>query len=413
MSEIERMVSNVASAVSTVASPYADAPPPPERGALVEAAVQREIAEVQAGVIMAHRFPRDEILATDKIIRACTRPTLAQGALYNYSRGGTEITGPSIRLAEVLAQNWGNVKFGWKEVKRVQADRDPVTGRWKPGYSEVMAYAWDLETNVPVERGFQLVHERRSKGNVTRLEENRDIYEAAANEAARRMRACILAVIPGDIVEAAVEQCEATMLAKADTSPEAVAKLVEAFAEFGVTKDQIEQRIQRRLDTIRPAQVVQLRKTWRSLADGMSVASDWFQPPRTPEGQPAPQPEAKGNEGLKAKLRPQAPETPVQADSAPADAPPTVGLATPAYEPGTATGGGSPATSAATSPPEAMELETRPQDAAQPAAGSKPTSASATRASPASPDPKASGPRGRGEPSSAGELPLREPGEEG
>ena len=41
--------------------------------------------------------------AMDKILQACTRPSLAEGALYSYSRGGSEITGPSIRLAEVAA----------------------------------------------------------------------------------------------------------------------------------------------------------------------------------------------------------------------------------------------------------------------------------------------------------------------
>src|SRR5262249_38347346 len=50
----------------------------------------------------------------------------------------------------------------------------------------------------------------------------------------------------------------------------------DAFAEFGVTAAQIETRIQRRLEAIRPAQVVGLRKVYNSLRDGMSVAADWF-----------------------------------------------------------------------------------------------------------------------------------------
>jgi hypothetical protein len=339
------LTENIGGAQAVVASPFG-AQAPQERSANVEVAAAREIAEVQAQMIMAHRLPRDEIRSMDKILQACTRPTLAQGALYSYSRGGTEITGPSIRLAEVLATAWGNLKFGWREVERKPAEKDPISGRWRPGRSTVSTYCTDLETNVTDERSFQIIHERSTRSGRYTLEDDRDIYEMAANQASRRMRACILAIIPGDIIETAVEQCEATMLAKADTSPEAVGKLVEAFAKFGVSKEQIEQRIQRRVDTIRPAQIVQLRKTWKSLDDGMSVPGDWFQPKPAPEG--AVEPEAKGSEGLKQKLqRPPAARTPAQAVSSPADAPAQDEPATPAYGPGTAAG--APSTDVATS----------------------------------------------------------------
>jgi hypothetical protein len=83
-------------------------------------------------------------------------------------------------------------------------------------------------------------------------------------------------VIPGDVTEAAVSQCELTMHAKADTSPEAVQRLLDAFADFGVSKEQIEARIQRRIDAIQPAQIVSLRKVFASLKDGMSVPAEWF-----------------------------------------------------------------------------------------------------------------------------------------
>jgi hypothetical protein len=83
-------------------------------------------------------------------------------------------------------------------------------------------------------------------------------------------------VIPGDVTEAAVAQCEATMKSKADTSPEAMQRMVAAFEPFGVTREQIEKRIQRRLDAIQPAQVVSLKKIYASLRDGMSAPIDWF-----------------------------------------------------------------------------------------------------------------------------------------
>ena len=94
---------------------------------------QRAIAEVQARMIIARANPRDPIRAMEKILNDCTRPTLADHAIYQYARGGTDIRGPSIRLAEAIAQRWGNIASGIKEMSR--------SGE----YSECIAYAWDLE----------------------------------------------------------------------------------------------------------------------------------------------------------------------------------------------------------------------------------------------------------------------------
>jgi hypothetical protein len=232
--------------------------------AMVEVEQSRAMAEVQSAIVLAKRFPRNPIEAMDRIATACQRPGLAEASLYSYARGGTEITGPSIRLAEAIAQSWGNVQFGVKELEQ------------RNGESTVEAFAWDMETNVRQVKAFQVKHERHTKRGSYRLEDPRDIYEAVANQGARRLRACILGIIPGDVIDSAVSQCEATLKAKADTSPEALKKLVAAFDRFGVTKDQIEKRIQRRLDTITPAQLIMLRKVYNSLQDGMSSPADWF-----------------------------------------------------------------------------------------------------------------------------------------
>lgn len=233
--------------------------------AAADATQQREIAEVQAAMVVAKRFPRDPIAAMDKILQACTRPTLAEGALYSYSRGGSDVTGPSIRLAEVAAQAWGNVNFGIRELEQ------------RNGESTVEAFAWDVETNTRQVKVFQVPHVRHTRQGAKRLEDPRDVYELVANQGARRLRACILGVIPGDVIEAAVKQCEQTLKANADVSPEGLKKLVAAFEAFGVTQAQIEKRNQCRLEATRPAQVVHLKKVYASLRDGMSSPADWFE----------------------------------------------------------------------------------------------------------------------------------------
>lgn len=226
---------------------------------------QRAIAEVQAAMVIAKTNRRDPVEATDRILNACTRPSLAESALYQYSKGGTEISGPSIRLAETLAQNWGNIQFGIRELERTTTD------------SVMQAYAWDIETNVRKEITFSVPLIRYTKKGSYKLEDPREIYEQNANQASRRLRSCILSVIPGDVTETAVKQCELTLNASADVSPDAIKKMLAAFETFGVTKQMIEQRIQRHIDSIRPAQMVSMKKIYASLKDGMSSPGEWFE----------------------------------------------------------------------------------------------------------------------------------------
>ena len=244
------------------AAPIATTPSAPS--AMLTTASQREVAAIQGAMIIAKRFPRNEKEAVDKIMLACQRPALAESAIYTYARGGTDITGPSIRLAEAMAQAWGNLEFGVREIE--QRDRESV----------IESFAWDMETNVRQVKVFTVKHLRTTRNGSYALEDPRDIYEMTANQGARRLRACILGILPGDIVEAAVEECEKTMQAKADTGPEAIKKLLDVFGKLGVTREQIEARIQRRIEAITAAQLVGLRKIYNSLSDGMSAVSDWF-----------------------------------------------------------------------------------------------------------------------------------------
>lgn len=253
-------------------NPFLPASAKSQPAAMIAVAQQRELAEVQSKMILARMNPRDERAALDRILQACTRPALAESALYCYNRGGTDITGPSIRLAEVFAQNWQNIDFGIRELEQ------------RDGESTVEAYCWDLQNNVSQRKIFQVPHIRysKNKGN-TKLSDPRDIYEMVANQGARRVRACILGVIPGDVIEAATKQCEVTLRTKAEVTPERLQNLLQKFADFGVTKEMIEARIQRHLDAMTPALLVQMGKIYNSLKDGMSVASDWFGERKQPE----------------------------------------------------------------------------------------------------------------------------------
>lgn len=227
---------------------------------------ERSIQEVQAAMIIAKKFPRNTVEAMDRILNACTRESLANTALYSYQRGGQEVTGPSIRLAEALAQEWGNLQFGIRELSAQNS------------VSTVEAFAWDVQSNTRQVKVFQVEHVRysRSKG-LTKLTDPRDIYEMIANQGARRMRNCILGVIPGDVVETAVNQCEVTQRNNVEVTPETIKAMVSAFEDtYGVTQELIEQRLGKRAEAINASQMLNLRRIYQSLKDGMSKPGDWF-----------------------------------------------------------------------------------------------------------------------------------------
>ena len=243
-----------------------------QQGVAANQVSSREAEEVKMAIFLAKQFPRNIIEAENKIKESCKRISLASTAIYSYQRGkGNKVEGPSIRLAEVLAQNWGNMQYGIKELEN------------KNGESTMMAYCWDMENNVKQEKIFTVKHVRdTSKYGKQKLEQERDIYEATASSASRRLRACILGVIPGDVVEMAVEQCNQTMRGQSDVPlKDRIKGAVEHFGkQYGVTQEMIENKFGYNAEAFTEYTLVELTKINTSLKDGMSVVDDWFEKPK-------------------------------------------------------------------------------------------------------------------------------------
>jgi len=240
---------------------------------------QRAKSEIEAALTIANHMPRDEKRAMDAIIISCQRPGLAAKSQYEYSRGGTAISGASIVLMEAIAQRWGNIDFGFRELSRY-----PGRGN-QPGESVIEAYAWDLESNTRRKVVFTVEHAMRAHNKTKVLTDPRDIYEYLANQAQRRVRTCLENIIPRDIVESACEECDRTLKAHIDIGPKTISQLLERFATIGISKEQIESRIQRHIDAVTPAQILHLGKIFSSISDGMSEPGDWFDASAAPESE--------------------------------------------------------------------------------------------------------------------------------
>lgn len=217
-------------------------------------------------LMMADARPRDEQQAIQKMMVSCDRPRLAELASYEYAKGGTSIFGASIRLLEMVAQKWGNMKWGFHELSR------------ENGESTVMCYAIDLESNARVERMIVVSHEIGTRNGTKKLTDEREIYEWIANKAQRRVRTCLENIIPRDVIEECLDACQRTAKSNVEITPDILKRTLKTFAEHGVTKAHIEKLLQRKfdIDTVTPGNILRLRRIYQSITDGMSEASDNF-----------------------------------------------------------------------------------------------------------------------------------------
>lgn len=226
----------------------------------------RAIAEAQGKLVIAKRFPRDEVAAYAKAIQACQRPAMAAKAFYSFPRGGQVVEGPTIRFAEELARCWGNIDYGIKELSQ------------DDGKSEMQAYAWDLETNAQSVQNFTNPHQREQGKKMVALTSQRDIYENNANMATRRLRSRILAILPAWFVEDAIAECKKTLAGKNDMPLiDRVKNMVVQFAKLGVSQSQIERRLKKKVDSMNADDFTQFIGIFNAIKQGESKIADWFE----------------------------------------------------------------------------------------------------------------------------------------
>lgn len=257
-----------------------------DNGMAVNMVVSRQSQEVQGAIFMAKQFPRDQFEASNRINKMCSRMSLAKVSQYTYPRGGQKVNGPSIRLAEAIAQAWGNIDYGVIELSNSN------------GLSEMMAYAWDLETNVRRSMVFSVKHERDTKTGKTNLTDNRDIYELTANMGARRVRACILGVIPADVVDEALAICNKVLVeGEGKNFDDSLKNMLATFEKVHkVTRKQIEDYIGYPIANFIAEDLVTLKGVHDAIKEGIAKREDYFNLKREVADPLAEKPKEENNE---------------------------------------------------------------------------------------------------------------------
>lgn len=188
-------------------------------------------AAIDVQVSTARAYPRNVRKCVENAIAIVTMDQeTASTCNYAVPRGGKSITGPSVHLAKILANQWGNIRC---EARVVEVDNKRVTSE---------GICWDLENNVAikatVKRSILTKSGRMSEDMIT-------VTGNAANSIA--LRNAILSVIPKAVVDKVYKAAIETITGDVSTENKLVAKrskvmkaLVDAYT---VTEEEILQAV--------------------------------------------------------------------------------------------------------------------------------------------------------------------------
>lgn len=197
-----------------------------ENATIVETAVVERLtqAERRSQIEVAKQYPREISRFKKTALQMATADEeTAAGCFYSMPRAGSRIEGPSVRLAEIVASAWGNL--------RAQARVIDVTATHIVAEGAV----WDLETNFAA----SIEVRRKITGkNGNRFSE--DMITVTGNAAASiAFRNAVFKVIPAVYVNQIYAAARQVAVGDASTLVQRRSRLVEYAAKFGVSPEQI------------------------------------------------------------------------------------------------------------------------------------------------------------------------------
>lgn len=245
-------------------------------------AVQMTRAEIDQQIATAKQYPRDIRLAMQNINTMATLDQrTAEECIYALPRGGTPIKGPSIRLAEIIMQNWGNCRGG---SRTVHVDKTEM-------YVEAEGQFHDLQTN-----SLRVARTRRPIRDKNGRCYSDDMIVMTSNAAgAIAIRNAILASVPRGVWRQAYEAAELVLTKNVKPLSERRTGAMKAFSAWGVTADQLLAKLGRAtLDDVTNEDVVLLVGLHTAIKEKTTTVEEEFKvKPAPPDGKKPAATEAK------------------------------------------------------------------------------------------------------------------------
>jgi hypothetical protein len=193
-------------------------------------------SEVEAQLDAAHKYRRSIKLFLDEAITLATfSEDIAKSCIYSLPRGKDDsgnkkiITGPSVRLAEMVMSAYGNMHVG----ARVVAIEE----------KEIVAQgiAWDLEKNLRV-----TIEKRRRITDKNGRRFKDDMITVTGNAAASiGLRDAVFRVVPRAYVNAIYDRAREVAVGTAKTLTDKRARMFDGFMKLGVPKERVLMRIEK------------------------------------------------------------------------------------------------------------------------------------------------------------------------
>lgn len=232
----------------------------------IEAIEAGQRAEYDIQIATAKRYPRNLARVKENCVAIITMDKeIAGSCRYSLPRGGKTLSGPSVHLARIIVQQYGNI--------RVDAKVKHITE--KQIISEAVAF--DLETNYAVK-----IEVRRSITDKTGKRFNDDMITVTGNAAnAISFRNAVLAVIPKGLTDicynAALRQITGDLTSE-DKIIAARTKAIDYFVTtYNITVDQVLKAIGlRSVNQIKEEQIADLRGIIQAIKDGDTTPDEVF-----------------------------------------------------------------------------------------------------------------------------------------
>jgi hypothetical protein len=233
---------------------------------------QQDKASIDIQIVTAKAYPRKIRRATENALAIVTMDeNIARTCTYSVPRGGKKISGPSVHLAKIIAQQWGNMRI---KAKVVDIDQSRITSE---------AICWDLESNLAIE-----VQIKRSiTGKTGRFSEDMiTVTGNAANSIA--LRNAVLSVIPKGIVDKIYNAAKQTITGDISDKNKLLVKRKQVFDgltdAYGVTEKEILFAIGKAaVDFVDGDDIITLVGIGQAIRDGDTTVEQAFKGEKTKE----------------------------------------------------------------------------------------------------------------------------------
>lgn len=225
-------------------------------------------AQIDSQVATAKMYPRNVTDALSKArSMACLTKETAATMLYAVKRGGKILEGPSVRMAEVIASTWKNLRIDAQVV-----DEGPTM-------LTAMSTCFDLENNVAIR---VQVKRRITDKNGRRY--NDDMIMTTGNAAISiALRNSVFRVVPRALVDGVYQEARKASLGKGATLTQLRQATLEWFGKVGVTPEQVFQLVEiRGLDDMMEEHIITLRGLAESIKRGEQKVELLFAPDTEP-----------------------------------------------------------------------------------------------------------------------------------